>query len=112
MGILSFKRREIEIEPESELGASNGDLIEAVPTDEEPSEGVDDGERGKWKRNIDFLFACLGFSVGFGNVWRFPYLCFKNGGGSYFFSVCFLMISLKIHQIEKSDHFFVHANFI
>ena len=37
--------------------------------------------RQSWTRKSEFMLALIGFSVGLGNVWRFPYVCMRNGGG-------------------------------
>ncbi|XP_068838645.1 sodium- and chloride-dependent transporter XTRP3 isoform X1 [Capricornis sumatraensis] len=39
--------------------------------------------RPLWATPLQFVFACISYAVGLGNVWRFPYLCQMYGGGSF-----------------------------
>ena len=39
-------------------------------------------EREQWTDPVQFFMTFLGYCVGLGNIWRFPYLCQQNGGGN------------------------------
>ena len=41
-------------------------------------------EQAQWDSSLAFIFAMIGAAVGLGNIWRFSYVLYSNGGGSFF----------------------------
>ncbi|KAK1168810.1 sodium-dependent neutral amino acid transporter B(0)AT2-like [Acipenser oxyrinchus oxyrinchus] len=81
----SFKKSSLMIDDVQE--DKDRDIEEGSDTEE---------ERPAWNSKLQYILAQVGFSVGLGNVWRFPYLCQKNGGGAYLVPYLILLVVIGI----------------
>jgi SNF family Na+-dependent transporter len=68
------------------------------------AEGEPEEEREMFANKYEYWLSCIGFAVGFGNVWRFPYMVYSTGGAAflipYFFS--FFLIAVPLFCIETA----------
>ncbi|KAM9832316.1 sodium-dependent neutral amino acid transporter SLC6A17-like [Neosynchiropus ocellatus] len=64
--------------------------------DVEESRSAEPAARAGWNSKLEYFLAQVGFSVGLGNVWRFPYLCHQNGGGAFLLLYVLLMLLVGI----------------
>ncbi|KAG2459026.1 INE protein, partial [Polypterus senegalus] len=53
-------------------------------------------QRQTWSKHIEFILAGIGYAVGLGNVWRFPYLCYRSGGGAFLIPYLIMLVLVGI----------------
>ncbi|XP_028439608.1 sodium-dependent neutral amino acid transporter SLC6A17 isoform X2 [Perca flavescens] len=83
------------------MGLSPGSTAPVKALIPSPDPDAEDG-RPAWNNKLEYILAQVGFSVGLGNVWRFPYLCQKNGGGAYLvpYFILLLLIGIPLFFLE------------
>merc|ERR1711953_1428004 len=59
-------------------------------------------QRETWGSTLSFILACIGYAVGLGNIWRFPYLAYKSGGGAFLipYLVMLLLCGIPLLYME------------
>ena len=59
-------------------------------------------ERESFRSRLGFLLVSVGCAIGIGNVWRFPYIAGKNGGGYFvlFYLICLLVMGVPVLTME------------
>ncbi|WP_434360394.1 sodium-dependent transporter [Parasalinivibrio latis] len=53
-------------------------------------------KREQWGTRAGFILAAVGSAIGLGNIWRFPYMAYENGGGAFLIPYLFAMITAGI----------------
>ena len=59
-------------------------------------------DKNEWGSNLSFMLAMIGSAVGLGNIWRYPYVLYSNGGGAFFipYIVAILIMGIPFLILE------------
>ncbi len=78
----------------------------SIPTKQEISKEKEESyackPRQKWSNSMEFLMSAIAYAVGLGAVWRYPYLCYENGGGVFIipYLTCVIILGIPLVYLE------------
>ena len=70
-------------------------------------------QQNQWDSSAAFIFAMIGAAVGLGNIWRFSYVLYSNGGGSFFipYLIAILIMGIPFLILEYGVGFTFRQSF-
>ena len=70
-------------------------------------------KENKWGSNLSFILAMIGSAVGLGNIWRYPYVLYYNGGGAFYipYIVAILVVGLSFLFLEYGVGYHFSSSF-
>ncbi|XP_066159041.1 sodium-dependent nutrient amino acid transporter 1-like isoform X4 [Euwallacea fornicatus] len=78
--------------------------VEDQANQEPNSEPTDETnpDRASWDKPIEFLMSCIAMNVGLGNIWRFPFVAYENGGGAFLipYILVLLLMGRPMYYLE------------
>jgi len=78
------------------------DAVDAAPAGAPPPADDELREAEKFEHPFEYWLACIGYAVGFGNIWRFPYMCYTMGGAAFMipYLISLFLIAMPMYMIE------------
>lgn len=70
--------------------------------------------KATWNNSIEFLMSCIAMSIGFGNIWRFPFTAYENGGGVFLipYIIVLFIVGKPFYYVEMIIGQFSSSSFI
>ncbi|XP_043560318.1 sodium- and chloride-dependent neutral and basic amino acid transporter B(0+)-like [Chiloscyllium plagiosum] len=94
LSLSGFSQNDIQTNHPADMDAAN----------EHGAVGDENVERGNWSSKTDYLLSMIGYAVGLGNIWRFPYLAYRNGGGVFLipYALILALVGIPMFFLECS----------